>query len=109
MIWFLASPMSLQDTHESIAYLTERYIEPHVKRTTVNNQKFSAQEAKELVKKGIAMGLIGFRARAAYELDQFQKNRIIDLRARGETIGTVAYRLDVPYETVRDFVKENKL
>ena len=100
--------MSLRESVDSINYLTERYVAPHIEKNTVNNKRISNEEAKKLVKKFIDNGMIRFAARKHDELDEFQQNRAIFMREQGETIGTIAYKLQKPYELVRDFFANRK-
>lgn len=101
--------MSLRETVESLSYLTERYVAPHIERTAVNNRRMSAAETRALLAKLETQGLVRTPVRAVEVLRPDQQAFIRQRRAKAAGIAVISTELDCSYETVRRFVRLHRL
>ena len=103
--------MSLNEIANSIHYLTERYIDPHVERVSVNNKKLSFAEARSLVEKFKALGMITVAPPVKeddYRYTDEQIEEIARRRAAGGPITVIAYMMKINRKKLGQYIKENK-
>lgn len=93
--------MSIKDTIDSLMYLQERYIAPHVERVAVQNKFMTKEETLRIINNLKAKGLITMQP--IREITPEQKEQMRRLYKLGYKPSAIAEMVDLPREYVKDY------